>query len=48
MYKRQEQALALAQLFEDLDLAERLAARADELEASGRLQACLLYTSRCV
>ena len=29
-----EQALALAQLFEDLDLAERLAARADELEAS--------------
>lgn len=34
-----EQALALAQLFEDLDLAERLAARADELEASGRLQA---------
>ena len=34
-----EQAQALAQLFEDLDLAERLAARADELEASGRLQA---------
>ena len=38
-----EQALALAQLFEDLDLAERLAARADELEASGRLQAADEY-----
>ena len=38
-----EQAGALAQLFEDLGLAERLAERADELERSGRLQAAEEY-----
>lgn len=38
-----EHAEALAALFEDLDLAERLASRADELERTGRLQAADEY-----
>ena len=38
-----EQALALARLFEDLGLAERLAERADELERAGRMQAADEY-----
>lgn len=38
-----EQAEALAELFETLGLAERLAERADELERSGRLQAAEEY-----
>ena len=38
-----EQARALADFFAELELAERLAARADELEAAGRLQAAEEY-----